>query len=83
MRSDICCWILGGSGLKTLETRLMTERPDGFVQWVIRKLPSRLRFTIASAVAKSRDRNTSSSTNLQLTVHLKRNCRLNSKARDR
>jgi len=83
MRRDICCCTLGGRGLKSVAIRLITERPDGRVQWVMRKLPRRLRFAIASAVAKSRDRKTSSPTNLQLTVHLKRNCRVNSNARDK
>lgn len=92
-RWDICSCASVGSGLKaagmtmdmavdtTVEMNSEKCIPDGRIHRVSRKKMSRLIFATARANENSRERKVSSPTNLQLTVHLKRNCRVNSKAR--
>lgn len=92
-RRDICSCASVGSGLKaagmtsdmtvdtTVEMKPDNCIPDGRIHRVSRKNMSRLIFARARANENFRDRNVSSPINLQLTVHLKRNCRVNSKAR--
>lgn len=65
----------------TVEMKSDKCLPDGRIHRVLRKNMSRLIFARARANENFRDRKVSSPTNLQLTVHLKRNCRVNSKAR--
>ena len=65
-----------------VEIRPGIERPDGRIQRVPRKRDNKARFTVASAIENSRERKVSSPTNLQLTVHLKRNCLVNWNARE-
>lgn len=92
-RRDICSCASVGSGLKaagmtsdmtvdtTVEMKPDNCIPDGRIHRVSRKNKSRLIFARARANENFRDRKVSSPINLQLTVHLKRNCRVNSKAR--
>jgi len=58
-------------------------RPVGLIHLVARKNTSSVRCENSRTVEKLRDRKTSSPTNRQLTVHLYRNCLLNSNARDK
>lgn len=92
-RRDICSCASVGSGLKaagmtldmivetTVEMNSDKCIPDGRIHRVSTKNMSRLRLARARANENFRERKVSSPTNLQLTVHLKRNCRVNSKAR--
>ena len=54
----------------------------GFSQCVVMKKPNREMCTANKARENPLDRKTSSLTNLQFTVHLNMNCRVNSKARE-
>ena len=80
----ICCRIsfcfFNGRGLNRVCIISGIERPEGRIQRVMANSPSRLRFVTPSPIENPLDRNVSSPTNLQLTVHLKRNCLVNSKA---
>lgn len=92
-RRDIFSCASVGSGLKaagmtldmmvdtTVEMKSDKSIPDGRIHRVSRKNMSRLIFASARANENFGERKVPSPTNLQLTVHLKRNCRLNSKAR--
>lgn len=92
-RRDICSCASVGSGLKaagmtfdmmvdtTVEMKSDNCIPDGRIHRVSRKNMSRLMCARARANENFGERKVASPTNLQLTVHLKRNCRVNSKAR--
>ena len=80
---DINCWALGGRGLIAVDIRAGMERPEGRVQRVGTKIASNARCTAIRDIANSLERNLSSPTNLQLTVHLNKNCRVSSKDRAR
>lgn len=70
---DISCWALGGRGLIALDIRAGIERPEGRVQRVRTKIASNARCTAIRVIANFLDKNLSSPTNLQLTVHLNKN----------
>lgn len=80
---DINCWAFDGRGLNAVDVRAGIERPDGRVQRVRAKIASNARCTAIRDIANSLDKNLSSPTNLQLTVHLNRNCRVSSNDRAR
>ena len=80
---DINCWALGGRGLIPVAIRAGIERPEGRVHRVRTKIASHARCTAIRVVANSLDRNVSSPTHLQLTVHLNKNWRVSSKDRAR
>ena len=80
---DINCWALGGRGLNAVDTSAGIERSEGRVQRVKIKVASKARCTAMRLVANSLDKNLSSPTNLQLTVHLNKNCRVSSNERAR
>lgn len=80
---DINCWALGGRGLNAVEIRAGIERPEGRVQRVSTKIASTARCIAIKIIANSLDKNLSSPRNLQLTVHLNRNCRVSSNDRAR
>ena len=80
---EINCWALGGSGLNAVDIKAGIERPEGRVQRVRAKIASNARCTAMRLIANSLDRNLSSPKNLQLTVHLNKNCRVNSNDRAR
>ena len=82
-RCAICCWTLSGIGLNRVLRMSMIDRPDGRVQRVCTNSRKQLRPQTDRAIENSRDKNVSSPTNLQLTVHLKRNILVNSNARER
>lgn len=75
MLRAIRCWIKGRRGRNAVFASAGAESPDGRVQRVRPKIFRSARLPISSATANSRLRNVSSPTNLQLTVHLKKNCR--------
>lgn len=60
-----------------------SERPVGLIQRVARKSKRIVKCNRSRIIEKLRDRKTSSPTNRQLTVHLYRNCRVNSNERDK
>ena len=80
---DIDCWALGGRGWIAVDIRASVERPEGRAQRVRTKIASNARCTAIRIIANSLDKNLSSPTNLQLTVHLNRNCRVSSNDRAR
>ena len=80
---DMSCWALGGRGLIAVDNRAGIERPEGRVQRVRTKNASNARCTAIKVIANSLDKNLSSPTNLQLTVHLNKNCRVSSNDRAR
>ena len=80
---DINCWAFGGRGLIAVDIKAGIERPDGRVQRVRTKVESNARWTAIRVIANSLDKNLSSPTNLQLTVHLNKNCRVSSNDRAR
>ena len=80
---DIVCWALGGRGLIAVDIRAGIERPEGLVQRVRTKIASSARCIAIRVIANSLDKNLSSPTNLQLTVHLNKNCRVSSNDRAR
>lgn len=80
---DIDCWALGGRGLIAVDIKVGIERPEGRVQRVRTKTASNARCTAIRVIANSLDKNLSSPTNLQLTVHLNKNCRVSSNERAR
>ena len=80
---DISCCALGGRGSIAVDSRAGIERPDGRVQRVRTKNASSARCTAIKGVANPLDKNISSPTNLQLTVHLNKNCRVSSNDRAR
>lgn len=80
-RRDICCCDWDESGLKIVDTKAGRASPDGRIHRVAKNNSRRLKLVPAKTSENSRDRNISAPTNLQLTVHLKRNCLVNSKAR--
>lgn len=57
-------------------------KPDGAVHRVVANSNMKLRLETASAAANSGERNMLSPTNLQLTVHLNKNCLVNWNARN-
>ncbi len=71
----ICCCALTGNGLNAVDIKAGTESPEGRIHRVHKNVASSVKCTIISATANSRDRNLSSPTNLQLTVHLYINTR--------
>ncbi len=82
-RSEICCWSKSERDFHTRIGNSVMDWREGFSQRVATKSVRRATLAVASTVANSRERNVFSSTNLQLTVHLYRNTRENSKARER
>lgn len=80
-RRDICCCASGESGLKIVGRKAGTESPDGRIHRVAKNNSRMLKLVIAKTSENPGDRKISAPTNLQLTVHLKRNCLVNSKAR--
>lgn len=80
---DVSCWTLDGRGLNAVEIRAGTESPEGRVQRVSTKIASTTRCIAIKVVANSLDKNLSSPKNLQLTVHLNKNCRVSSNDRAR
>lgn len=66
-----------------MRTKVGSERPEGLIQRVVTKNTRRIRWMDSRVVEKLRDRKTSSPTKRQLTVHLYKNCRVSSNARDR
>ncbi len=78
---ESCCWTFSGSGLKMVLTRPEAVRPDGRVHRVMAKIPSNVKLATSNDTANSRDKNVPSPTNLQFTVHLKRNCLVSSNER--
>lgn len=82
LRAVLCCFSLGGGITKCLSAST-GEAPAGLDQRVARKTESNAAWTASRASEKGRDRNVVSPTKRQLTVHLNKNCRESSKARDR
>ena len=80
---DMDCWALGGRGWIAVDIRAGIERPEGRVQRVWTKIASNAKCTAMRVKANLFDKNTSSPTNLQLTVHLNKNCRVSSNDRAR
>ena len=80
---DINCCALGGRGLNAVDIRSGIERPEGRVQRVRTKIASNAACTAFRLIANSLDKNLPSPTNLQLTVHLNKNCRVSSNDRAR
>jgi hypothetical protein len=75
---------LSGDGGLTIEVmRLGRDCCDGFIQRVVLNRMSREIWVASSVNANCDERNVSSPTKRQFTVHLKKNCRVNSNARER
>lgn len=79
-RFDVLTCMDSGGGLISCLMASNGDFPAGLSQRVVRKPMRSVAWTASSAIEKGFDRNVSSPTKRQFTVHLKRNWRVNSKA---
>jgi hypothetical protein len=81
--AEICACLAVEGGLKIEMMRLGRDCFDGDVQRVVANKTSREIWVASNVNANCFERNVSSPTKRQFTVHLKKNCRVNSNARER
>jgi hypothetical protein len=80
---EVARWITGPGGCRIMWINPKSGRPDGRIHRVAEKRSKSARCAKSKTIENSFERNLSSPINLQFTVHLNRNTRVSSNAREK